>query len=335
MESRGIYTLANDIVFDQLVAFLNSVEENVGSNLPVCLIPYDDRLEKVKAEIGGRPKVTLYENYEEIRRWEEFAEEVWAAHPVGKQKKFASLVKSKVRLQRKMVVFDGDFEKFVFYDVDTLAMKPLEDIWEKLETYDFVFDDWEFSKQRLTALNLKRIEETGEFTEAQVRPKLHCSSFFGSKRGFFAPDELAEIQARLIENREVEWISGIADAFLFSYLTFRGNRPMFNYTLSPNVNDRTGNCADADQFVNINNVLYNEQGLKPIHRIHYMNYSSADFARLCRGEDVKICYKDVFLHYRFLKQPDLKPKTVKPSSSREKASRFLTQAIKKVKKTLS
>ncbi|CCQ64583.1 hypothetical protein CWATWH0401_1179, partial [Crocosphaera watsonii WH 0401] len=60
------------------------------------------------------------------------------------------------------------------------------------------------------------------------------------------------------------------------------------------------NCANADPFVNVDNVLYNEQGLKPIHRIHYMNYSSADFARLCQGEDANINYKDIFLLLSFL-----------------------------------
>lgn len=34
---RGIYTLANDVVLDQLVALLNSIERNVGKDIPVCV----------------------------------------------------------------------------------------------------------------------------------------------------------------------------------------------------------------------------------------------------------------------------------------------------------
>lgn len=49
--TEGIYVLANDIVFDQLVAFLNSIEANAGKPYPVCIIPYDNRLEQVKDEI--------------------------------------------------------------------------------------------------------------------------------------------------------------------------------------------------------------------------------------------------------------------------------------------
>lgn len=49
--TKGIYTVANDVVFDQLVALLNSIEVNVGTDTPVCVIAYDDRTEKVQAEI--------------------------------------------------------------------------------------------------------------------------------------------------------------------------------------------------------------------------------------------------------------------------------------------
>ena len=120
--------------------------------------------------------------------------------------------------------------------------------------------------------------------------------------------------------------------FLFNYLTLRCDRPLFNFTLSPNGQDRTGNCADADPFVNVNNVLYNKDGLKPIHRLHYMNYSATKFTQLCQGEDVDIRYKEEFLYYRFLKQPDLKPKQLKPPSMATKTNRFIKKAVSKIKR---
>jgi hypothetical protein len=199
-------------------------------------------------------------------------------------------------------------------------------MYEKLEEYDFVFDDWEHAKpDKVAALKLSMIEESGQFTAAEVRPKLHCSSFFGSKRGLFDPATLSEFKQKLIDQREVEWINGVSEAFLFSYMTLRYNRPLYNFTLSPNWQDRTGNCADADPFVAIDRVLYNQQGLKPIHRIHYMNYSASDFARLCQGEDVSISYKDVFLHYRFLKQPERRPETLKLPNQFTKMKRILSK----------
>ncbi|AMW27515.1 Npun_R2821/Npun_R2822 family protein [Arthrospira platensis] len=334
MASCGIYTLANDVVFDQLVAFLNSVEVNVSPDIPVCIIPYDDRMEQVQKEIGDRPNVSIYEDQQEIQRWEDFAKEVWLNHPLASEKSDARLVSSRIRFQIKMVAFQGDFDKFVFYDADTLAMKPVDDIFLKLDTYDFVFNDWEHAKTRLTALDIPRIEATGELTESQIRPKLHCSSFFASQNGLFSTEEVNQLKNRLIQNREIEWINGISDAFLFSYLTLRGYS-IFNYTLSPNGQDRTGNCADADPFVNQDNVLYNEQGLKPIHRIHYMNFSAADFARVSKGEDVNIPHRDVFLHYRFLKQPNAKPSNFAEPDLFTKIGRFKDKALKKIKRAIT
>jgi len=339
MASQGIYTLANDVVYDQLVALLNSIEANVNPDIPVCVIPYDERIDRVKQELHSRPNVTLFENWDSIQRWEEFAHQVWAAHPRTSQTRLSRPKWYQGHLQRKFAAFDGLFDKFVFYDADSLAMKPLNDVFEKLDNYDFVFDDWEHVKpEPVAALNISVIESSGLYKEADIRPKIHCGSFFGSKRGFFDATELSRLKEQLIEKREVEWINGHGwwdDVFLFNYLTLRCDRPLFNFTLSPNGQDRTGNCADADPFVNVDNVLYNEQGLKPIHRLHYMNYSSRDFARLCKGEDVDIRYKDVFLYYRFLKQPELKPKELKTPSLFVKSNRNLQTVLQKIKRTIS
>ncbi|MBH8577394.1 methionine synthase [Nostocaceae cyanobacterium CENA369] len=317
MEFFGVYTLANDVVYDQLVALLNSIEVNVSPDIPICIIPYDEQLTRVKKEVNSRKNVTLFDDWEVIQRWEEFAHQVWAAHPREMQNKpRPSWYKS--HLQRKFVTFEGIFEQFVFYDCDSLAMKPVTDVIEKLETYDFVFDDWEHIKPKaVAALDISVIEKSGLYTEVDIRSKLHCSSFFASKIRLFTAKQIAEMKQLLINQREVEWINGYGwwdDAFLFNYMTLRCDRPLFNFTLSPEYQDRTGNCANADTFINLNNILYDRGGLKPIHRIHYMSYSSRDFAHLCQGEDVNIRYQEEFLHYRFLKQPELKPKQLKPPS---------------------
>ncbi|MEH1941020.1 MAG: Npun_R2821/Npun_R2822 family protein [Nostoc sp.] len=335
MDCFGIYTLANDVVFDQLVALLNSIEVNVSPDIPICIIPYDDRLDLVRQEVNARKNVILFDNWEVIQRWEEFAHQVWAAPSSKKENKLSRSSWYKSHLQRKFVVFEGIFDKFVFYDSDSLAMKPVNNLIHKLETYDFVFDDWEHLKDKpVAALDISVIEQTGLYTEADIYSQLHCSSFFGSKRGLFTIKEIEVMKERLITDREVEWINGWwDDAFLFNYMTLRCDRPLFNFTLSPNGEERTGNCANADPFVNINNVLYNQDGLKPIHRIHYMSYSSRDFARLCQGEDINICYRDEFLYYRFLKQPEQRPKQLKQPSMLTKTNIFFHKTMNKLQRT--
>ncbi|MBE8999483.1 methionine synthase [Nostoc sp. LEGE 12447] len=338
MDSFGIYTLANDVVFDQLVALLNSIEVNVSADIPICIIPYNDQIDLVRKEINNRKNVILFDDWDVIQYWEEFAHQIWAAHPREKETKLSRPSWYKSHLQRKFVAFEGIFDKFVFYDGDSLAMKPLNNVIDKLETSDFVFDDWEHLKDRsVAALNISVIEKTGLYTEADIRPQLHCSSFFGSKRGLFTVKDIEIMKERLITQKEVEWINGHGwwdDSFLFNYMTLRCDRPLFNFTLSPNGEDRTGNCANADPFVNINNVLYNQDGLKPIHRIHYMSYSSRDFAQLSQGQDVNICYGDEFLHYRFLKEPEQRPKQLKPASIITKTNNLFNKTMNKIQRTL-
>jgi hypothetical protein len=333
MQSCGIYTLANDRIYDQLVALLNSIEINVSSDIPVCIIPFDNQLEKIQKEIDSRPNVTLFNDRNSIQRWEDFAKEVVAAHPKAIATQFSHPRWHEGRLHRKFVTFDGPFDKFVFFDGDSLAMKPVDDVFGKLDRYDFVFDDWEHTKPESTAaLNIPLIDQSGLFTEADIRAKLHCSSFFGSKRGLFDQETLLALKQQLIAQGEVAWINGNGwwdDAFLFNYMTLRCDRPLFNFTQSSNPKERTGNCANADPFVAVE-VLYNREGLKPIHRIHYMGYSAHAFSRLCQGEDAGIRYQETFLSYRFCKQLDQRPNHLKKPNLLIRGNRLIQRVMKKM-----
>ncbi|WP_318781274.1 hypothetical protein [Amazonocrinis nigriterrae] len=61
-----------------------------------------------------------------------------------------------------------------------------------------------------------------------------------------------------------------------------------------------------------------------------MSYSSRDFTYLCQGEDVNICYQEEFLHYRFLKQPELKPKQLNTPSIFSIANRNFQKILGKI-----
>lgn len=332
-ESFGIYTLANDAIYDQLVALLNSIEANVGADVPVCVIPFDHRLSRVREEISTRPHVRLLDNPASIERWETFAQTFVAAHPMANQTKRSHPRWYGGKLHRKFVAFDGPFERFVFFDGDSLAMKPVDDVIHRLDSYDFVFDDWEHKKADYhAALDFAVVEAASAFTTDELRSQLHCSSFFGAKRELFSVDAITTLQRCMVEQGEAAWVNGQGwwdDAFLFNYMTLKLGRPQFNFTQSPNAQERTGNCANSDPFVVRDNVLYNQDGGKPIHRIHYMGYSSTDFNRLCLGEDVDIYYRDVFLHYRFLKHPEQRPAQLSSPSLWVKTNRFVKRATQK------
>lgn len=335
-DNEGIYTLANDTVYDQLVALLNSIDQNIGLHVPICVIPYDNKLTKVIKEIESRPNVTLFDNLSVLEKWDKFIEEIWEHHPRAKEPKYKRPYWYKGFLHREFVAFEGDFEKFVFFDADSLAMKSIDDVFEKLDTYDLVFNDWEHTKRgEKTEVKVEKLAEMLNCSESEIYPKLHCDSFFASHKDLINDQVLDELRILLITDKGIEcirnrcwWISSA----LFNVISITQKYTYFNFTQSYDSQQRYGNCADSDFFINIDNVLYNEEGLKPIHRIHYMNYPSIGFSRLCQGELVDIRYADIFLHYRFLKNPEQKPKILKTPSLLIRIKRKFDDLIKKIKK---
>ena len=107
METLGIYTLANDVVFDQLVALLNSIELNISPNIPVCVIPYDHRIERVKQEISSRENVTLFENRIALEGWDNFVNQLWESHSRAKDSKRSRPGWYQGFVHRKFAAFDG------------------------------------------------------------------------------------------------------------------------------------------------------------------------------------------------------------------------------------
>ncbi len=339
MNSFGLYTLGNDGVYDQLVALINSIERNVGAAVPICIIPYDGNLRRTQALVASRSQVSLFADQLSIDQWEQFARDVWSAHP---QARVPQLRRPKwfkqPQLMRKLCAFDGEFDRFVFYDADSLAMHPLDRVVEKLQTYDFVFDDWEHQKPTAAAsFKFAPIAQSLGVAESIVRSQIHCSSFFGANRQCFNSSILETLRQRLIRHNEAGWIADHAfwcDADLFSYMTWRSYQAIYNFTLSPNGHDRTGNIAEMP-YVVIDRVLFNQEGLKPIHRLHYIGHGAAKFARLCQGEAVDLPYQDIFLFYRFLHAPDQCPQTFRSPSWATQQARSVSRKLKKLQQLVA
>ena len=71
--NEGIYILANDVVFDQLVALINSIRVNTKKMYPICIIPYDSRLDRTRQYAERCNEVSLLDDAVLIERWEFFA----------------------------------------------------------------------------------------------------------------------------------------------------------------------------------------------------------------------------------------------------------------------
>ena len=204
MSNFGIYTLANDSVYNQLIALINSIEINIGSDIPICIIPYNQNLNLVKQEINLRPNLRLFEDWDIINYWDKFVNRVWDSHPRNQDSKLTRPGWYKGFVHRKYAAFNGDFDKFIFYDADSLAMKAIDDVISKLDQYQLVFDDWEHTKPpENTDIILEKVSHQYNLSEDELRLRIHCNSFVASHKNLFSENDLKNLEKNQIGRAHV------------------------------------------------------------------------------------------------------------------------------------
>src|SRR4028119_231587 len=307
----GIYILANDVVFDHLVALLSRSEVNGAKDIPVCIIPYDDRMEKVRVEIAIRHNVTLFENTDSIDFWEDFATQAWTSHRKA-QKVWQAKGWQQVHclgMHRKFCCFDGHFDKFVYFDCDTLLMGSLDYIYQKLDEFDWVANDFQYKSDLNYVFDLSSPKLAEIFNFGNLHSHIFCAGWFAAKKGILNRNYSNQLLENLISGEaEILSVRG-TDQPLFNYLVARSGISFYNFAYHQPAGV-TGNHWSS-QFDVIDYVLYDKG--RRLTYLHYMSISAAQINQLCAGEDVEVPYRDVFLHYRYLKSPEKCPKLKSPS----------------------
>ena len=300
---NGIYILANDFVYHQLVALLNSIEANVGVDMPICIVPYDDRLDQVRAEIARRPQVSLFENPAAIAKWEAFATRAWKAHDraqaAWKMRDLPAVYR--LAMHRKLCCFEGEFDRFIYFDADTLALGAVDAVFEKLADFDWVANDYQYCSDRKYIFDVPPEQLTPVFPADQIASSIFCAGWFASKKGVFSDTKLAELLTALEAGEADVMALWGPDQSLMNYLVLRSGMSYYNFALH---GDAPGSHWSS-QFAEIDHVLY-DRG-RQLTYLHYMSIASAKFNQLCAGIDVDIPYRDLFLHYRYLNAASQRP----------------------------
>ncbi len=307
----GIYILANDVVFDHLVALLNSLEVNGAKDIPVCIIPYDDNLKKVRSHISTIHNVTLFDNTDSIHFWEDFATQAWTSHRKAQQvwqaKGWGQV--HCLGMHRKFCCFDGSFDKFVYFDADTLLMGSLDYIYQKLDEFDWVANDFQYKSDLNYIFDLYSEKLPNIFNINKLQSHIFCAGWFASKKGIFNRNNSSQLLDNLtLGEAEILSLRG-TDQPLFNYLVSRSNISFYNFAYSQ-PEQVTGNHWSS-QFDVRDYVLYDKE--RRLTYLHYMSISSSKFTLLFAGEDVEIPYREVFLHYRYLNSPETQPKLAPPN----------------------
>lgn len=319
---NGICTLANDTVCDQVIALLNSIEIISGSNIPVCIYPFDDKIEQIKAEIVNRPNVFIYEDSASIQRWDEFME---AAAP-------ERLNRKKFRLygaHRRFCAFDGPFAKFIYMDADTLLMNSLDAVFQQLESSDFVVYDFQF-RDPTKVYNIHSPKLLEVFEQNRIDSEIFCSGFYGSKQGLFDRNTRKLLLAKLHSGDAKILYAGAGEQPLLNYMVMKTAMNSYNFAYSLPDGEKTGCCVSSKHFEEQDWVLY-DKGNRLTY-LHYIGVPPDLIGRVCAGENIDFPYRDLFLHYRFLREPSKRPIFTEPLKSYTEVSRsnLLTRVLRRL-----
>jgi len=164
---RGVYFLANDYVFELAVAFLNSFRR-YNPEIPLCLIPFNSNSERV-ASLQERYGFSVYEKREVLSYCDEIS---------------LKFHRGAVGQYRKLAAWEGDFDEFIYIDVDTIVLGNVAFVFKFLAEYDFVTSHsniphilkfvWKpsiFSEGKLSEYQINFAANTG-FIAAQKRAAL-------------------------------------------------------------------------------------------------------------------------------------------------------------------
>ncbi len=303
---NGICTLANDRVYDQLVALLNSIEAILGPEMPVCIYPYNDETEKIAAEIAKRPNVQLFNDKESMQKWDQFFRDVWDTHPTAQEKwrQIGSNGYHRFGTHRRFCAFDGPFDRFIYMDADTLLQGSVAPIFNRLNDYDWVVYDFQFTDLgHVYDVNLPKLFTL--FTPEQIKSKIFCSGFYASKKDLLAQDKLDYFLSKLREGEAEILYTMSADQPILNYMVLRGDIKSCNLALELPEDKITGCCVTSSHFQAKDNILYDKDNR--LTYIHYIGLSSKLFSRVCAGENIDFPYREIFLHYRYLHEPDQRP----------------------------
>jgi hypothetical protein len=118
---RGVYFLANDYILELVIAFLKSFRK-FNPDIPLCLIPYDSNFKKV-ANLKNIYNFSIFSDDEVLDACDKIS---------------MSFYDSGSGSFRKLALWEGPFDEFIYIDSDTVVLTNVEFSFKYLSEYDFI-----------------------------------------------------------------------------------------------------------------------------------------------------------------------------------------------------
>lgn len=173
----GAYFLANDRVYEQVVAFLNSFRAH-NPDLPLYLIPYDDRIGRL-SELREEYRFSVFSDPAVLSACDAISVRFHGT-PVGHY--------------RKLAAWEGELRRFAFFDADMLVLGSIEFLQPLLDEYAFIAAS-SHVPENMRWVWRDSARADGRLSEEQLAFSAN-TGFFASRKGAL---RLEELQGRLDE----------------------------------------------------------------------------------------------------------------------------------------
>lgn len=163
--TRGVYFLSSNEMYDFTIAFLNSFRAS-NPSIPLCFIPYNENTAMIEA-LKDQYRFTVFSSPGLLQEYD----------------RMSLRLHEKVRGEyRKLAIWEGDFDEFIYIDIDTVVLDDLCFCFTFLEQYDCLTATSNIPEIRKFVWT-DGIEECRALDTAQISYAAN-TGFLVSKKGF-------------------------------------------------------------------------------------------------------------------------------------------------------
>lgn len=202
---RGAYFLANDSVLDFAIAFLNSFRAH-NPDLPLCLVPFDDKVDGILS-LQSQYDFSIFRDDAALRQCDDLS---------------VRLHGFVVGHYRKLALWQGDYDEFVYVDTDTVVLTNLAFVFPLVQTFGFLASHSDIPSIRKWTWK-DSIRDVGQLTERQVWFSAN-TGFFATRKGYLSlVDAVDKLPSALALSQHMAL--GCAEQPFMNYLVVTSGQP--------------------------------------------------------------------------------------------------------------
>ncbi|MEC4815610.1 MAG: methionine synthase [Scytonema sp. PMC 1069.18] len=272
--NRGIYIVANERVRENAITLLNSIRL-YDPDVPIFLIPFNDDYQNLANTLYDLHNVEVFPDLEFV---DAFTKRIGEIFP----KDFLALPNK----MRKLVVWFGPLDEFIYIDTDIVVFEKIADNLDKLSEVDFFGCDYHHKSEGLRNIFSTFVKEQQIFSEEQLQDVFN-SGFWASRKGVITEQQMEDTLRECATHKEYfDFSQGVTDQPILNYLVLKHIAKRCNLVRLPG--GEPGSWAGSRHFQEKDYVLY-DQG----KRLKYLHWAGT---AMKPGSP----YWKLWEHYRYL-----------------------------------